>query len=502
MCSFAIISAFIVVLVSYFIVFLRRKFTFWRSKGVLQVSAWEVLRAQDFGLLSKRHVTEAVQEAYDLSEEAKYVGWYEFASPAVLLKDPELIKLIAIKDFDHFTDHKTFDMDEELLFSKSLVSLKGEKWKSMRHLLSPAFTSSKMKSMYTLMSECGKNFAEHICQEAKDGDGVFDMRDAFRRCATDVIATCAYGLSVNSMKDKNNEFYLHGVESSNIGPSMILRALVVMIFPQLAKLLKIKVFSRKIESFFLDVVRTTIAARKDRGITRPDMMQLLMDSNEKEQEELSIEDMASQAFIFFLGGFGTTTVLMCFLAHLLAVNPDIQKKLQEEVDQVMKETHGEPTYEAINRMKYLDAVVNETLRLYPPMAQTDRVCTKRYELPPALPGSKPIQMDPGSRIIISMFSLHRDPSYFEDPEVFDPNRFLGDNKTNVSPAYMPFGLGPRMCIGNRFVLLEAKTVIFQLLAKCDLKPCEKTQDPMVLDESQFDLTPKNGFWVKIVPRSS
>lgn len=466
-----------------------------------QNSVLNILRTLDFGLLSKRHITEAVREVYDLNREAKYAGWYEFTRPVVLVRDPELIKAITIKDFEHFTDHRGFDFDElEVLFSKSLFSLRGEKWKNMRHLLSPAFTSSKMKSMFVLMSECSKNFADIICKQARDGNSVVDLRDAFRRYTTDVIATCAYGVSVNSMKDKDNEFYVRGVESANFGKLIIVRAIIIMLFPRLARLFNIKMFGTKIELFFRDVVKTTIAARKEKGIIRPDLIQLLMESNAK-QEELSIEDMTSQAFIFFLGGFSTSAVLMCFLAHLLAVNPDIQKRLQQEVDEVMKETQGEPTYDAINKMKYMEAVVNETLRLYPPMIQTDRLCTKRYELPPALPDSEPIQLNPGSLLLIPIYSLHRDPTHFKNPEVFDPNRFLGDNKLNVSPVYMPFGLGPRMCIGNRFVLLESKTVIFQLLARCNFERCEKTQDPIVLDAT-IDLIPKNGFWIKIVPRNS
>lgn len=494
---FTLVVAVVVVFTSYCFVLLHRAYTFWRSKGVPQKDFLQVLCDQDFGLLFKGHFVEKFHVSYSLNRKAKYIGGYQLSRRLVVLRDPELIKTIAIKDFDHFTDHRGFEIDEnELLFSKSLFSLRGEKWRNMRHLLSPAFTTSKMKSMYVLMSECAKNFTDYVCEETSSGNDVFDMRDSFRRYATDVIATCAYGVSVNSMKDKSNEFYLRGVESAGFGKNLVFKAITMRLFPRLASLFNIRFFSREVEFFFRHIVEMTIAARKEKGIVRPDLIQLFIDSNEK-KEDLSIEEMTSQAFIFFLGGFGTSAVLMCYLAHLLAIHPDVHEKLQREVDETMEETSGNPTYEAINKMKYMEAVVSETMRLYPPMVFTDRICTKDYVLPPALPGAEPIKIEPGFVLMIPVYSIQRDAAYFENPEVFDPNRFLGDNKANVPTAYMPFGAGPRMCIGNRFVLLEAKTVIFQLLSKCNFKRCDKTQDPVVFDDRTIELLPTNGFWVKM-----
>jgi len=228
-----------------------------------------------------------------------------------------------------------------------------------------------------------------------------------------------------------------------------------------------------------------------------------MENRGKEgKTELTIDDMVAQAFVFFFGGFGSTSSLMCFAAHEIAVNQDIHEQLQKEIDQVLEETNGQVSYEAINGMEYLDAVIQEALRMYPIAVAMDRLCVKDFELPPALPGLKPFLVKQGQCIWIPVYGLQHDPNYFKNPEKFDPERFRGEQKKDSlnCGAYFPFGLGPRMCIGNRFALLETKVLLFHLLARCDLKTCEKTPIPLKIAKDGFTMKPEGGFWLNIVPR--
>jgi len=240
-------------------------------------------------------------------------------------------------------------------------------------------------------------------------------------------------------------------------------------------------------------------------IVRPDMLQLMMENRGKEgKAELIIDDMVAQAFVFFFGGFDNTSLLMCFAAHEIAVNQDIHEQLQKEIDQVLEETNGQVSYEAINGMEYLDAVIQEALRMYPIAIAMDRLCVKDFELPPALPGLKPFLVKQGEYIWIPVYGLQNDPNYFKNPEKFDPDRFRGEQKKESlnSGAYFPFGLGPRMCIGNRFALLETKVLLFHLLARCDLKTCEKTPIPLKIAKDSFAMKPEGGFWLSIIPRKN
>jgi cytochrome P450 family 9 len=267
----------------------------------------------------------------------------------------------------------------------------------------------------------------------------------------------------------------------------------------------LKIIRQKIANFFHNLVEETIKTRDEKGIVRPDMLQLMMENRGKEgKTELTIEDMVAQAFIFFFGGFDSTSTLMCFAAHEIAVNRDVQEKLQNEIDQILEETNGQVSYEAVNSMEYLDAVINEALRMYPVGVALDRLCVEDFELPPTLPGSKPFTIKKGQSIWIPVYGLHHDPKYFEEPEKFDPERFLGErkNQTLHCGAYLPFGLGPRMCIGNRFALLETKILLFHLLARCDLKPSEKTKIPLKIAKDAFNMKAEGGFWLHVIPRKN
>lgn len=151
-------------------------------------------------------------------------------------------------------------------------------------------------------------------------------------------------------------------------------------------------------------------------------------------------------------------------------------------------------------MPYLDAVINESLRYHPQGAFLDRLCSKTIELPPALPGLKPIVLKPGTNIWFPVASIQHDPKYFENPKRFDPDRFLLKKASTSQSTFLAFGMGPRNCIGNRFALLETKVVLFNLLARCSFKPCSKTCIPMQLNKRNFSASAKGGFWLQMEAR--
>ncbi|CAG2065310.1 unnamed protein product, partial [Timema podura] len=162
--------------------------------------------------------------------------------------------------------------------------------------------------------------------------------------------------------------------------------------------------------------------------------------------ELSDKDIAAQAAVFFLAGFETSSTLMSFVSYFLAIHEDVQQRLQEEIDNMLENTGGKVTYEEVLALKYLDMVISETLRMYPPATAMDRVCVKPYWIPPS--GNQPgITFKEGDILEIPIFGLHRDEEYFPEPDKFDPERFSNENKHKIKPfSFIPFGIGPRSCI--------------------------------------------------------
>nr|AAR97606.1 cytochrome P450 9E1 [Diploptera punctata] len=470
---------------------------------------------------------EFIADVYNKLKGHKYGGFYEFLKPVVVLRDPELIKMVTIKDFEHFLDHRNLiTEDSEPLFGKALFNLQGPRWRHMRSTLSPAFTSSKMKNMFTLVSECGDQMGDflHRCINDKtmkiesckiqraDRRLEIEMKDLFTRYTNDVITTTALGIGCDSLKNPQNEFYTMGKKITTMGTLQRLVFLGYSLSPKLMKALKLRFISDKLSDYFRSLIQKTMDTRENKGIIRPDMIHLLMQAkkgtlkNEEDDDangtpsikpKLEDDDIISQAFIFFFAGFETVSTLMCFASHLLAVHPDIQTRLQKEIDQTLQENDGKVTYESVHSMKYLDMVLSETLRLYPPAVFMDRKCVKTY----TLPTEPSYTLQPGEGIWIPVHGIHHDPEYFPDPEKFDPERFSDENKDKIKPfTYLPFGSGPRNCIGNRFALMESKIVLVHMLSRFNFKVVSRTPIPIKITRRGLNITVDGGFWLGLEER--
>ena len=154
-----------------------------------------------------------------------------------MIKDPDLIKQVTVKDFDHFVNHRSMAiLDNDPFWSKNLFASRDERWRNLRYTLSPSFTSSKMKIMFSLIDECAQQFVDYF--KKQDEEVVeLEVKDALSRYTTDVIATTAFGVRCNSLQDKKNDFYLMGEDASNIGGLRLLKFVFYEISPLLCKVL-------------------------------------------------------------------------------------------------------------------------------------------------------------------------------------------------------------------------------------------------------------------------
>ncbi|XP_014218046.1 cytochrome P450 9e2-like [Copidosoma floridanum] len=485
--------------------YFKRRLSYFKDVGVPYCPGWPVLGSMGSVLFRRKHFVEMIQDLYNSHPEAKYVGAFDFVRPVLVLRDPELIKSIGIKHFEDFPDHKSFiDDTVDPLFGANLFNITGDKWKETRALLSPTFTSSKMKQMYELIVECARNFNDYLAEQPRSALAMVATKDLFTKYTNDVVATSAFGIEVNTLKDPNNDFYVLGKEATNLEGLQSLKFFLARAFPQVMKALRIRFVREKIANFFEAIIGDAIKTRDAKGIRRPDMLQLMMDAREKgagKHVKLDITNMTAQAFIFFFGGFDTSSTQMCIIAHELTINPDIQKRLQREIDEVMKRTGGQPKYEDVNSMLYLDAVFNESMRRHSQGSLLDRLCVKAFELPPAVPGAPPFVVQPGMNVWIPAAGIHMDPKYYENPKKFDPDRYYQKKVSINDVNNLGFGIGPRACIGNRFAILETKVLFFFLLSKYNLVPNAKTRVPFDYSKDGFVIKPIGGYWLAIEPRA-
>ncbi|KAL0892689.1 hypothetical protein ABMA27_014408 [Loxostege sticticalis] len=484
-------------------------------------------------MLQREHFVKSMEDLYFKFPDERFVGRFEFMSPMVVVRDIELLKRVTIKDFEHFLDHRTIiTAENEPIFGRNLFTLKGQEWKDMRSTLSPAFTSSKIRVMVPFMVEVGDQMIASLKKQIEDAKGkAIDSKDLTTRYANDVIASCAFGLKVDSHVDLNNEFYTMGKEASNFRFFQLLLLFVMMSFPKAMYKLNMKFIPEKVTRFFKSLVLDTMQDREARNILRPDMIHLLMEAkkgklvhDEKSTKdpdagfatvEESVvgkkkinrawtdDDLVAQAFLFFVAGFETVSSAMTFALYELAVNPDVQERLVAEIKEHHAKNGGKFDFNSIQNMTYMDMVVSEVLRLWPPAIATDRTCIKDYNL--GKPNSQATQdyyIRKGEGLVIPVWAFHHDPEFFPNPEKFDPERFSEENKHKIKPfTYLPFGHGPRNCIGSRFALCEVKVMLYQLLLHMELSPAAKTCIPAELAPDNVNLRLKGGHWIRLRNRN-
>lgn len=409
--------------------------------------------------------------------------------PVLFLRDPEIIKQLAITDFNHFVDHRTFmDDRSDVLFGNSLLQLRGDKWREMRAALSPSFTGTKMRQMFELVNDCAFDMTEYFKNQSATGKEIhIEMKELFSKYTTDVIASTAFGIKVNSFENSKNEFFVTGSRMLNLdGFKSIAKLILLRTAPWIMKALNIQFLDGCAARFFKKLVLDTIDVRMRNNIFRPDMINILMQlkiGNKAEQQQLDDNDgsdtmndskigsaseerqwtdneIVAQCFLFFLAGFDTTSTSLSFTAYELGRHPEIQDKLYAEIIETNARLNGKKvTYDDLQKMKYMDQVITESLRFWPPTPVTDRICVKDYDYDD---GTLKFRIDKGTMLMIPIYPIHHDAEYYPEPEKFDPERFSDENNHNIrSCTFMPFGVGPRMCLGKIILSLN-------VINSCDL----------------------------------
>uniref|UniRef100_A0A8C8Z5F2 unspecific monooxygenase n=1 Tax=Prolemur simus TaxID=1328070 RepID=A0A8C8Z5F2_PROSS len=384
-------------------------------------------------------------------------------------------------------------------FMKSAVSFsEDEEWKRIRALLSPTFTSGKLKEMFPIMSQYADVLVRNLRQEAEKGKTV-SFKDIFGAYSMDVITATSFGVNIDSLNNPKDPFVEKAkrlLKFDFLDPLFLSITLFPFLIP-IFEMLNISVFPKDVTNFLKNSVKRMKESRlQDKQKHRVDFLQLMIDTqNSKETEShrvLSDMEIIAQSIIFIFAGYDTTSSVLSFIMYELATHPDVQQKLQEEIDATLP-NKTPATYDALLQMEHLDMVVNETLRLFPIAGRIERVCKKDVEI-------KGVFIPKGVVVMIPTHALQRDPKYWPEPEEFRPERFSKKNKDNIDPyLYMPFGTGPRNCIGMRFALLNMKLALVKILQNFSFKPCKETQVPVKLSPTGL-LQPEKPIVLKVESR--
>ncbi|KAG7206083.1 hypothetical protein KM043_003478 [Ampulex compressa] len=480
-------------------------FDFWRKRGVFCEEPSVPLGHARTLFTGRRPISEFFNEQYKKHKDHGIFGLYILFRPALIIADPDIIRTVLVKEFNSFHDRGMFCNEKTDPLTGHLFLLPGKKWRNLRVKLTPTFTSGKIKQMFLTMRETGDQLSAYLEPKAQARECV-DIKDVVGRYATDIIMSVAFGISCNSLENPLNEFRYYGkraFEPKTVRNSLFLFA------PQVLEFFNMTHTDPPTADFFINAFKETIEYREKNNVFRHDFMNLLMqlikkgyvdpeedevDVSKRTETKLTMLEAVAQSYVFFLAGFETSSTTVMFCMYELAQDQRMQDKVREEINTVIKK-HGELSYNAVNEMSYLHKVVSETLRKYPPVSVLNRVCTKEVVIP-----SKDVCIPEGTMTIIPVHGVHHDPSIYPDPEKFDPERFSEEAIAARHPyVYLPFGEGPRICIGLRFGLVQTKIALISTLSKYKFRLSPKIPNPMVYEPGLLILSPRGGMPLIIEP---
>ena len=380
--------------------------------------------------------------------------------------------------------------------------------------------------MLPLLQEVGDKIEKHIKEitESSD-DGNIELKDLMGKFSMDALASCAFGVDSGSFSHKHSdsEFVRQAKIVFDFGSLKFFISILVSIFtPKIVKqFFHALGFNRfatwsnlDANIFFQRVVEASIKQRKESKTRRNDLVDLMIDATEgtldgtedsetldhekeradKKKKDFDYEQVISTATLLLVAGYDTTGTSMSWILYELALNPDCQETLFEEISNA-KDATG-LTYDVIQGLPYLDAVIHETLRRHPVISALERPCVKDYKLP-----NTDIVLKKGDWVRVNNMGICFDPDIYPNLEEWNPDNFSKENRATRNPySFMAFSLGPRNCLAMRFAFFEMKVAVSHILMQFRLEATSKTNRNAKIDPKAILGGAKDGLWIKFVER--
>ncbi|HSD05824.1 cytochrome P450 [Flavobacterium sp.] len=376
------------------------------------------------------------------------IGW---KMHLILSRDNDIAEHILQKNHKLYYKSRLQTVYLSKYVGKGLLTSDGDFWLKQRRLIQPAFHKQKMNQLVGNMNQI-------IDSQLKDlvEDKPVDIFPIMSQLAYTVVAKSLFHLSIPDGKLRRIKFIIDEVQNFLIKEIRLPhKAWWFSLSGQEKKHLQLSLENNNI---IKEIIEERVASKESTN----DLLQMLLDTRyEDSGEGMSVTQLIDEIKILFTAGYETTANALTFTLYLLAKHSEIQENVRKEIEEIELET--DDVIEQLQRMTYTNAVINESMRLYPPAWITDRQNIADDSF-----GSYHIKK--GTLIGVSFYELHRNPKYWRNPDEFDPERFLGEEKKNSMKYFYPFGAGPRMCIGVGFAIYELGLTLFKIIKKYEVKP--------------------------------
>ncbi|CDJ26633.1 unnamed protein product [Triticum aestivum] len=380
--------------------------------------------------------------------------------PKVTISDPEQTKEVMSNKFGHFEKLKFPALSR--LLAGGVATYEGEQWVKHRRILNPAFHLEKLKLMMPAFSTCCQELVSRWTQSlGSDGTYEVDVCPEFQRLTGDVISRTAFG---SNYAEGARIFQLQSEQTARI-----LARVKKIIIPGYLSLptrnnRRMSEINNEIESILLNLIGERMQAMQEGENTKNDLLGLMLESNMRGTDEngqcisgMTIDEVVEECKLFYFAGTETTSILLTWTMVILSMHPEWQDRAREEVLGLFGKNKIE--YEGFGRLKTVTMILYEVLRLYPPAVAFIRKTYNEMEI-----GG--ITYPAGVLIELPVLLMHHDLDIWgSDVHEFKPERFAdGISKASKNPcAFLPFGWGPRICIGQQFAMLEAKISLCMIL---------------------------------------
>ncbi|OXA80058.1 Cytochrome P450 [Flavobacterium aquidurense] len=364
----------------------------------------------------------------------------------ILSRDNEIAQYILQKKQKNYHKSKFQSVYLSKYLGKGLLTVDGDFWLKQRRLIQPAFHKQKMNQLVENMNQTIALELEGIVEEKS-----IALFPVMSQLAFNVVAKSLFQLSISEEKLNRIKFIIEEVQNFLIKEIRLPhKAWWFSLSGQVKKHLELAEENNRI---IKEIIDKRVASKEEIN----DLLNMLLETRYDDTGEgMSVSQLVDEIKILFIAGHETTANALTFTLYLLGKNPEVQEKIFKEVTEVELQTND--IAEQLQKMPYTNAVLNESMRLYPPAWITDR-----QNVEDDIIGDYNIKK--GTLIGVSFYELHRNPKYWENPEEFNPERFLGEQKKQSIQYFYPFGAGPRMCIGAGFAIYEMCLTISHIVKK-------------------------------------
>jgi len=373
----------------------------------------------------------------------------------ILSRDNDIAQYILQKNQKNYHKSKFQSVYLSKYLGKGLLTVDGDFWLKQRRLIQPAFHKQKMNQLVENMNQTIALELEGLTEEKP-----MDLFPVMSQLAFNVVAKSLFQLSISEEKLNRIKFIIEEVQNFLIKEIRLPhKAWWFSLSGQVKKHLELAEENNRI---IKEIIDERVVSKDEIN----DLLNMLLETRyEDTGEGMSVNQLVDEIKILFIAGHETTANALTFTLHLLGRNPEIQERIFNEITEIEAQTSD--IVEQLQGMTYTNAVLNEAMRLYPPAWITDRQNVEDDII-------VDYSIKKGTLIGVSFYELHRNPKYWENPEQFDPERFLGERKKQSMQYFYPFGAGPRMCIGSGFAIYEMCLTLSQIVKKYVIKSCKNS----------------------------